>query len=65
MTTDEPHVPDSSRYNITAASQILGVHRNTLLAWAEKRIIRFGVSRVNGRKFFTGHEIKRVWKSVY
>lgn len=63
MTTVEPIVKRDGRYNIAETSRLLGVHRNTLLRYAKKGIIKYGVRRSTTRVFFTGGEILRFWKA--
>ena len=63
MTTDEPKVNATSRYTITQTCAILGIHRNTLLKYTTLGVIRQGVRRATARKFYTGSEIMRFWKS--
>lgn len=62
MSTIEPQVSDTGRYSINDASRILGIHRNTLRNHTENGFIKCGFRRTNGRRFYTGSEIKRYWK---
>jgi DNA-binding transcriptional MerR regulator len=65
MTPTEPQVSDSGRYTITETSKILKLHPNTVRAHTEAGLIKCGFRRCNGRKFYTGSEIKRYWRSTY
>lgn len=63
MTPIEPMVDVAGRYSITETCSALRIHRNTLRQHTEGGLIKCGFRRVNGRKFYTGAEIKRYWKS--
>lgn len=65
MTTTLPDIPDAGRYTPKQAAEYLGIHRNTLTNYCNDGKISFGIRKTNGRKFFTGAEIKRVWKATY
>jgi len=65
MTFTEPAVNMSARYPIGAASKILDIDRKTLLNHTKEGKIRCGFFRCNGRRFFTGSEILRYWKSHF
>lgn len=65
MSTAEPNVSDSGRYSIGEAAKILGVHRNTLRQHTNQGLIKCGFRRQNMRRFYTGVEIKKYWKSQY
>ena len=63
MVTEEPRVKEASRYSLEEASKLLGMHRNTLLKYANKGIIKTGIRRSNSRRFYLGREIIRFWKA--
>ncbi|MDY5010340.1 MAG: helix-turn-helix domain-containing protein [Sodaliphilus sp.] len=63
MTTTEPNVSLTGRYSIIETCELLGIHRNTLTRYTNKGRIRCGIRRVNGRKFYTGMEILKLWKA--
>ena len=65
MVTEEPKVSDAGRYSATETAKVLGIHRDTLRKHTENRLIKFGLRRTNGRKFYLGSEIKRYWRSSY
>lgn len=65
MSTSEPSVSDNGRYSIGEAASILGIHRNTLRAHTEQGLIKCGFRRQNMRRFYTGMELKKYWKSQY
>ena len=62
MTNTIPDIPDAGRYSANQTANLLGIHRNTLIRYFNDGKIKFGIRKANGRKFFTGAEIKRVWK---
>lgn len=64
ITSTEPQVALNGRYSVTEASRMLGIHRTTLNKYTEEGKIKCGFRRLNGRKFYEGREILRVWKSV-
>ena len=65
MNTIEPSVSDTGRYSISEAATILGVHRNTLRSHTKQGLIKCGFRRQNMRRFYTGIELKKYWKSQY
>ena len=65
MVTLEPNIPNDGRYSIAETCEHLGVHRNSLRNYTDSGLIKCGFRRVNMKKFYTGSEIKRFWKSTY
>jgi len=65
MVIDEPQVSRNGRYNIEDTCRLLGIHRNTLMRYVKKGRICFGIRRSTTRKYFTGSEILRFWKSSF
>lgn len=65
MVTEEPKILDSGRFSATETAKLLGIHRDTLRKHTESKLIKFGIRRTNGRKFYLGAEIKRYWRSSY
>jgi predicted site-specific integrase-resolvase len=63
MIAFQPNVCESARYSINETCQILEIHRNTLRAYTFAGNIKCGVRRATKRKFYTGTEIIRLWKS--
>ena len=64
MTPEEPKVAPTGRYSVTETCRALGVHRNTLQRYTDAGKIRCGYRRANMRKFYTGMEILKLWRSV-
>jgi len=65
MVNEEPKVSDFGRYSAEETCKLLGIHRNTLSRWVKEGKVRFGIRRVNTRKFYLGREIKRIWRAQY
>lgn len=63
-----PDIPDSWKGSVSATARILGISRDTLYKYAAlgKRGggIDWTVSRSNGRKMFSGKEVKRFWSQI-
>ena len=49
----------SKNYTVKEVAAILGKTRQTVNNYCKARILRYGVSRANGRKFFKGSDIIR------
>lgn len=62
MVTSEPKVNLTDKYPIGKAAKVLDVSRWTLLSKYKAGMIKAIHSR-NGRKYFTGREILRYWKT--
>jgi predicted site-specific integrase-resolvase len=65
ITSLEPNVVDTGRYAAGETCEILGISRFTLWSHTNSGLIKFGIRKSNGRKFYTGFEIKRYWKAQY
>lgn len=63
ITSIEPAVAATGRYNITQAAEILGVNRATLRRYTNNGLIKCGFRRESARKFYLGSEILRFWKA--
>lgn len=61
MTALEPKASDTGRYSKTEAAGLLGVSIKTLDRYTASGMIKCGYRRANGRRFYTGKEIKRFW----
>ena len=64
-TTLEPIVSDNGRYPTMNACAILGISYKTLIKYTDQGKIRCGIRKSNGRKFYTGADIKKFWKATY
>lgn len=65
FTSEEPQIPDTGRYSATQVSKILNIHTTTLRKYTEEGLIKCGIRKSNGRKFYTGADIKRFWRATY
>lgn len=63
MTVIEPNIPDKARMPIGRAAELLGISRDTLRIHTTNGLIKCGFNRANKRKFYTGAELKRYWRS--
>lgn len=64
MVSLQPNLNEAGRYSANEASAALGIHRNSLRNYEKAGLIKSGMHRANGRKFYTGREIIRFWKST-
>lgn len=64
MNSEIPQVSVTGRYSIGQTCAALGIHRNTLRSYTDRNIIRCGIRRGSGKKFYTGAEIQRFWKAI-
>lgn len=65
MTQVKPNVNPTHRYSIKETAELLGVNRHTILRWMRRGLMRFGIRKVNMRKYVTGLEIMRCWNEGY
>jgi len=63
MTQNVPNVIPSAHYELKAASEALGITRATLLRYTHNGSISAKTSMANGRKFWLGADILRLWNS--
>lgn len=63
MIQDEPKVADTSRYSITEVANILQMDVSTIRRLTHSGHIKCGYWRHNGRKFYTGRDIKRFFNA--
>jgi predicted site-specific integrase-resolvase len=65
MVTTRPNVDPDGLYNLTEAARALGVHRTTLMRYADDGCIKFKVRRANKRRVTTGAQILKCWETQY
>lgn len=63
ITSTEPAIAPTGKYSIPETCKLLGIHRNTLRLYTQAGKIKCGFRRATGRKFYTGREILRFWKT--
>lgn len=62
MRAEEPRLSDTGRYTMTEASNALGIHRNTLRRYWQQGKLKATYRKMDGRKLFTGFELKKLWR---
>lgn len=65
MTNTVPTIDPKARFELREAAAILDVGKASVLRWTSTGRLRCGVKRSNGRKFWTGAELIRFWKSEF
>lgn len=63
IATERPKIEPASRYGVTQAAKLLGVHRNTIRIYCNSGLIQF-TYRVGKRKVIQGKELLRLWGMV-
>lgn len=64
ITATEPQCADAGRYSVTQTCALLGIHRSTLERYRAHNLIKAGFRINNHRKFYTGIEIKKLWRKL-
>lgn len=64
MTSTMPIINETDQFSVTQAAHILGIHRSTLHRHTEEGLIKCGFRRNTGRRFYTGKELLKYWKTV-
>lgn len=64
ITCNEPKVNETSRYSINETCELLGITRKTLLKYTVYGLIKCGYRKATMRKFYTGLEIMKFWKTA-
>ena len=64
MTQTEPNVALTGKYELRDAARLLGVSPSTITKWTAAGKLRAGIRRVNGRRYWTGNELLRVWRAI-
>ncbi len=65
MNSSKPDVHAEGRYSINEVAAMLGINRSTLRRYTNNGLIKCGRWRTNGRPFYTGREILRLWLAMY
>lgn len=65
ITATEPQVTLNGRYSTTETAAALGVSSRTIHRWTEAGMMRCGYRRCNGKRFYFGSEIIRIWQAKY
>ena len=61
MTNTQPKVNPTSRYSVRETCEYLQIHRHTLARYVELGYIREKRNRINGRAYYTGLEIIKLF----
>lgn len=65
VNTDPINISDRSRYSSKQAAQLLKISRSTLKKYTDLGDIKCEFYKHNGRRFYTGYDIKKFWKAKY
>ena len=63
MKAEEPKVALTGRYSTRETTEVLGITKDTLRKYRREGKIKFGVRKANGRPFYTGAEIMKLWRA--
>ena len=63
ITANMPEINATDQLSIGEAAAVLGVHRNTMRRYTEQGLIKCRFRRATKRRFYTGADILRFWKS--
>lgn len=66
LTVKKPVCDPEARYSITQTCELLGIHRDTLRDYTDKKyLIKCGLRRLGNKvkKYYLGSEILRFWQS--
>ncbi len=63
MIATEPQVAPSGRYSATETYKVLGVSRDTLRRHSRQGKIKFGIRKINNKKFYKGIDILAYWRA--
>ena len=64
MRDTEPEVNERGHYPVCEAARRLGCERHTLWRYANHLNIQPRYNPINNRRFFTGHELLRIWRAA-
>jgi DNA-binding transcriptional MerR regulator len=53
------------RYSIKETCNALGISRETLRKYTTMGLIRFGMRRNTGKKFYSGKDIVNFWRATF
>lgn len=62
ISAEEPKVADNGRYTATETCKALGIHRDTLTRYRKSGRIKATYRKIDGRRVYTGSEIKKIWR---
>nr|WP_302335256.1 DNA-binding protein [uncultured Prevotella sp.] len=62
--SNEPKVIATSRYSINETCELLGITRKTLQKYTVFGLIKCGFRKATMKKFYTGLEIMKFWRTA-
>ena len=63
MISTLPDIPDNAVFTTLQLAELLQCHRNSILLWQQKGVLRPQFHR-RGRKVFSGKDVKKFFQSV-
>lgn len=63
MVSVAPEVQLTGKYSSAETAKLLGVHRNSIINYTRAGLLKYGIRKSNGRKFFRGVDILYFWRS--
>lgn len=65
MTTEQPKVQRDGRYSLAESARLMDCDTRTLHKYAAYFGIAPGTNKVNGRPYFKGDQLLRIWRATY
>lgn len=63
ITSENPKIKAQSRYTLSQAAKVMGVHRNTVARWIETGLISSERGQRSRRRFIMGSELRKLWRN--
>lgn len=60
MVSEKPKIEATSRYSVTQAAKLLGLHRNTIRKYCNAGILNY-TFRIGKKKLIRGKELIELW----
>ena len=61
-----PQIADDSKYTVCQASEVLGVHRDTIRRWVNSCLLKAEIQQDKRTEvFFLGKDLKKFWMTQY
>ena len=65
MTTEQPQVKRDGCYTLAESARLMACDTRTLYKYAGRFGITPGTNKVNGRPYFKGDQLLRIWRATY
>ena len=65
IVSNEPQISDTDRYSIGETCKILNLNNKTVLKYTDQGAFKCSFRKTNSRRFYTGLDIKKFWRSQY